>query len=89
MFARKSDLEHLERKFDIFVKSLDTRFEVYKNAADVRYDLNQQEIKLVREGINATQDILASVVLELLADQSVFDRVSGRVRYSMNNKKEE
>jgi hypothetical protein len=35
-----------------------------------------------------TKDILASVVLELLADQSVFDRVSGRVRYSMNNKKE-
>ena len=35
-----------------------------------------------------TKDILASVVLELLADKSVFDRVSGRVRYSMNNKKE-
>lgn len=30
MFARKSDLEHLERKFDVFVKSMDTRLEVYK-----------------------------------------------------------
>lgn len=35
-----------------------------------------------------TKDLLASVVLTLLADPSVFDRVSGRVRYSMNNKKE-
>lgn len=35
-----------------------------------------------------TKDILASVVLELLADQSVFDRVSARVHYSMNRKEE-
>ena len=35
-----------------------------------------------------TKDLLASVVLALLADQSVFDRVSSRVRYSMNLKGE-
>lgn len=86
MFARKSDLEHLERKFDIFVNSLDTRFEVYKNAADVRYDLNQQEIKLVREGINATQDILVDVIMALLDHPHIFDQVSKRIYDSMNRK---
>ena len=89
MFARKSDLEHLDRKLDIFIESLSNRFEVYKNAADVRYDRNQQEILLVREGINATQDILVDVIMALLDHPHIFDQVSKRIYDSKKNKKEE
>lgn len=89
MFARKSDLEHLERKLDICVDSLGKRLEVNKNAADVRCDRNQQEILLVREGINATQDILVDVIMALLDQPYIFAQVSKRIYDSKNNKKEE
>ena len=89
MFARKSDLDEL--KFDLanHVKVSDSKMELYRQSADVRYDRNLQEIRTVREGLNATLDILIDVVMALLDQPYIFDHVAKRIYDSKKNKKEE
>lgn len=64
---------------------------MFARKSDLERRIRNLEIELydAKGELARTKDILARVVLTLLADKSVFDRVSGRVRYSMNNKKEE